>query len=279
MHAMDDIPDIVDYSTQYFQKTLPFYSYLTSLHTKELVDLIGSSIPTNNQNCVVLYLMGCAGSGKSYLAEKLVDYFQKILPDSHPFCLATDDYCIGTREERREIIKKTNDALREKDFALMQKHIEQIKNLKQGDTLEIPQKYDPQTGLALKGVGKRVVEGPVGVLVIDANFYVSSQEDLLVYIHVADPIRYKMRLIRDIKHGQQRAKDSQEVRELFLERQETQDKAHTFPYMGKADILIESNPRIEDSKINGTEYRVWKKLDALEASKNSSGKDAAGLFL
>lgn len=278
---VSDCPiDVIDNSTQYFQKAVTSYSYFASFNTPHLVEYIISAFPIDDPVCNVLYVMGCAGSGKSYLADKLVAQFSKLLPMCHPFCLATDDYCIGTRSDRREIIKKTNNALLEKDFSLMKTHIQKLRVLKSGETLEIPQKYDPQTGLALSGKSKRIIKGPVGVLVIDGNFYVEAAESLMIFIHVPDPTRYTMRRIRDTKEGQKRAQNAEEVLTLFSERQETQDKMYTLPYMAKADILIESKPNIVGNEIHGTEYVVWKKTAlTLPPSKNAGRKDPAGLFL
>lgn len=278
---VSDYPiDIIDNSTPFFQKAVTSYSNFASFNTSQLVEYIISSFPIDDPVCNVLYVMGCAGSGKSYLADKLVAQFSKRMPHAHPFCLATDDYCIGTRSDRREIIKKTNNALLEKDFSLMKSHIQKLRFLKKGEALEIPQKYDPQTGLALLGTSKRTIRGPVGVLVIDGNFYVPASESLMIFIHVSDPVRYIMRRIRDTKEGQKRARDEEEVRMLFSERQETQDKMYTLPYIAKADILIESKPNIVINEIHGTEYVVWKKTILDRPSTEDAGrKEPAGLFL
>lgn len=252
---------IIDNSTQVFRNTRPSFTHQGTFGTPEVVDFIISSFRGTSTLCNILYMMGCAGSGKTYLSHKLVKRFQALLPKKfNPFCLATDDYCVGTRLDRRRIIQKTHDALLEKDFTRMEQDIDQIKKLKEGEQLVLSQPYDPNTGLALAGPSKRTIEGPVGVLVIDGNFHAKASEDLLVFLHVPDPVRYQMRAVRDVKEGQKRAESKEEVLERFLERQETQDVSHTLPWMKKADILLESRPDIRHGEIHGIEYDVFIKF-------------------
>lgn len=270
---------IIDNSSPVFNNSLTLFEPVSSMTATCLIAYIASIIKSYALFPKTVYIMGCAGGGKSYLARKLVEHFSNI-EKANPFCLATDDYCIGTRNDRRKIIKQTGDALKEKDFALMEKHITKIKALKAGEQLILPREYDPKTGLALAGKDTRAVRGPVGVLIIDGNFYVKAKEDLLVFLHVPDPIRYRLRLIRDTKKGQQRAASISEVITQFRERQETQDKRHTLPYLRKAAILIESKPYIKDCEIKAAEYVVWRnKSTVFPAGKNASRKESSQIFL
>ena len=269
---------IIDNSSPVFYASLSHFERIFSTNALNIVAYLAGLADSYASRTKTIYLMGCAGSGKSYLARKLVKYYRVL--GANPFCLATDDYCIGTRSDRRQIIKETGDALLEKDFCLMERHIARIKTLKAGDSLVLPQEYDPETGLALDGDGRRTIQGSVGVLIIDGNFYVPSNEDLLVFLHVSDPVRYTLRAIRDTKKGQQRAKDLNDVITQFRLRQETQDKPHTLLHLKRAAILIESKPHIAAGEIKAAEYTVWKNKSAIFPSGKDAGcEEPSPIFL
>lgn len=207
---------------------------------------------------MICQFLGSPGSGKSTLTELT----HAILTNS--VVLSTNDYNIGTRDDRRRIIAQGGTPLDENDFALLASHVHTLRHLSADEDLYLPRPYDPNTGHALiKGLTRKIV-GPIDYVLIDGNFYVGNGGvsnvplDSLIYLHMSDRNRLYVRLIRDLTEGQMRSKDAEDVLNQFLTRQESQDKPFTLPHMKKANLIIKTEPQFLGQKIRDFAYTIYK---------------------
>ena len=226
---------------------------VSKLIQKELNNLV------DNRSTTLIQFTGAPGSGKTTLINKV---YEKL---KNSIIVSTDDYNIGTREERKNNLNNGGKTIDNKNFALFKEHILKLKTLRANEKLYLPEDYDPGTGYALiKGL-KREVVGSFDHILIDGNFYIGNPEvagltpSAVFYIHMNDKDRLKIRLIRDLVPGKMRGKDENEILYQFITRHELEDKPHTIPYMNCADVLIQTYPHFSGNEIEDFTYEVFLK--------------------
>lgn len=195
-----------------------------------------------DEEALTVSLIGGAGAGKSTLA----DHLSQALSVEHisTAVIGTDDYVIGTRQDRRELEKVSS--LKKYDFELLKRKIGEIRSMKSGEKVKVPT-YDEATGLAV-AVGEENYTreiGKVDVVIAEGDFRGMHESDCIVYVHVPDAIRLRNRIERD---RQKRSEgDEQKITENFNHRQVSQHEPYTLPAAKKADVLLKVDT-IENSQ-------------------------------
>ena len=255
------LDQIADISQKQFQKISqePGVHKIGEFTTGETIKYLASYI--NSLRSVVetkvVQFLGSPGSGKSKMVNFVVPKLESLV------VLATDDYNIGTRQDRRKIIAGGGTPLEEKDFSLLASHVQALKHLPPDQSLYLPEAYDSNTGDALIRGLTRGVTGPIRYILIDGNFYVGEGGasniplDCLVYFHMSDRNRLHVRLIRDLTEGQVRGRDANEILEQFISRQKLQDEQFTVPFMSEANLIVEARPQFLGSKIEDFTYTLY----------------------
>ena len=253
---------IADVSQAIFQENLqnPNIRKIGELTTpgaiKYIVHYLKEGKPESSS--MVCQFLGSPGSGKSTLTELTNAEL------TNSVVISTNDYNIGTRQDRRRIIAQGGTPLDESDFALLASHVHALRHLSADENLYVSEPYDPNTGHALiKGLTRKIV-GPINYVLIDGNFYIGNEGvsnvplDALIYLHMSDRNRLRVRLIRDLTEGQMRSENAEDVLNQFLSRQESQDKPFTLPYMNKANLIIKTEPQFLGQKINDFTYTIYR---------------------
>lgn len=210
-----------------------------------------------NLNILTAQILGAPGSGKTRFTKELLPLLKNTV------ALATDEYNLGSREERRKKIEKRGTPLDEKDFDLLAEHVEKIKNLKPGEKIKLPGPYNSAEGKALVNGLTREVIGQFKILLIEGNFYVGHGGpvnvplDALIYIHTSDKDRLMVRLARDSINAPQGTLAPEEIFQQFYQRQKIQDTPYTLPFMDISDILLFAKPTFEEDVISRFEYEIY----------------------
>ena len=253
---------ITDVSQTIFQETLqnPNIRKIGEFTTAGAVEYVVRYLKERkpDSQSMVCQFLGSPGSGKSTLTQLT----NTALTNS--VALSTNDYNIGTREDRRRIIVQGGTPLDENDFALLASHVDALRHLSTAENLYLPEPYDPNTGHALiKGLARKIV-GPINYVLIDGNFYIGNEGvsnvplDSLIYLHMSDRNRLYVRLIRDLTEGQMRSKNAEDVLSQFQSRRESQDKLFTLPFMNKANLIIKTEPQFLGQKIEDFTYTIYR---------------------
>lgn len=202
-------------------------------------------------------LLGSPGSGKTRFAQEMLPMLQNPIP------LATDEYNLGTREDRRKKIEKGGTPLDEKDFDLLAKHVEKLKSLLPGEKIKLPGPFNSQDGTALINGLTREVVGQFKIIIIEGNFYVGHGGpaniplDALVYLHISDRDRLMVRLARDSSASPVSTVPPEEIFEQFYSRQKIQDTPYTLPFMDISDILLFAKPTFEGDVVVKFDYEIY----------------------
>lgn len=240
------------------------YTLVNNFSTQEVIEYMKTQILNSEKSVTanIIQFLGTPGAGKTTLAEYLNREIE------HSILLTSDDYCIGTREDRRKIINEGGTAVDEKDFPLFKSHLLKLTNLKTGEKISLPEEYEPSTGYALINGLNRIVSGPFSYILIHSNFYLGDKRlanikpSLTFYIHMNNINRLKVRLVRDLEPGKERGGGDNEIIKQFLDRLEYQDKEFTIPFMQESSYIIETIPEFEKSKIANFKYRIYKRNDS-----------------
>ncbi len=186
----------------------------------------------------VVSVIGGPTAGKGTLVKALIKQLEEagLRADT----LATDDYCVGTREWRWT--REKEDPLSLKDFALLNTHLEAIRNIDDEDEEIAVPTYDEETGLAIEA-GEENYKHKVGrsdVIFVEGDFDAVEQPDLLIYVDVPAESRMQTRIARDLeKRGES---DPERVATSFKSRYESQYLPYTLPAVEKANIVLQVNP-------------------------------------
>jgi len=252
---------VEDKSTSVFQKTMESgeYELVGGFGSADAIMYVAQYLNSKilPDGAVVTQLLGSPGSGKSRFSEAILPLLTRGIP------LATDEYNLGTREDRKKTIEKGGTSLDEKDFALLSRHVSELKELGEGQKMMLPPLYDVATGSGLiQGLTREVI-GAFKIIFIEGNFYVGRggasdvNLDQLIYIHISDRNRLNVRLIRDLITGQARGKSPDEIFEQFAQRQKIQDLLYTLPFMDLSDLLLYVKPVFEGESINRFDYEIY----------------------
>ena len=162
-----------------------------NLGREEIFNEIKNRVDIVNNNMVkIISIVGGAGSGKSTLANELVMFL------GNACTLSTDDYVVGDREYRRKYLEGKN-PLNKYNPEALNINISAIKKLKDNEFLLVPS-YDDVSGEAVdaKEYHKKIY--PVKYIVIEGDFDLVENPDLLVYYDVDDETRLINRIERDL---------------------------------------------------------------------------------
>ena len=232
---MDDMPDLVSHIV-----ASKFELEHAGFTNEQVATYITGRIAELSINGLkVVPIIGGPASGKSTLTNLLIKELTEhgLKADS----ISADDYNIGTREWRWQNEREA--PLMLKDFELLNKHINDIKNLKNDtDMIAVPT-YDQLTGLAI-AVGQENYTHKIGkldVLFVDGDFDPVEAPDLHIFINVPAETRMQTRINRDLKvRGQV---DAKKVANSFKSRHEKQYIPYTAPAIHRADIVLSVQPK------------------------------------
>ncbi len=206
---------------------------------------------------ITAQLLGSPGSGKTRFAIEMLPLLQNAI------LLATDEYNLGTREDRRKTIEKGGTPLDEKDFDLLAKHVDKLKSLSSGEKIRLPGPYNATEGTALINGLTREVAGQFRIVLIEGNFYVgyggpaNIPLEALVYLHISDRDRLKVRFARDASSAADTPTNADEIFEQFYSRQKIQDTPYTLPFMDISDILLFARPTFEGGVVARFDYDIY----------------------
>jgi uridine kinase len=186
----------------------------------------------------VVSVIGGPTAGKGTLVKACMKKLEEAEMKSDT--LATDDYCVGTREWRWT--REKEDPLSLKDFALLNAHLEAIRNVDDDyEEVAVPT-YDEETGLAIEA-GEENYKHKIGrsdVIFVEGDFDAVERPDLLVYIDVPAEARMQARIARDLaKRGET---DSEKIADSFRSRYEKQYLPYTLPAIERASLVLRVNP-------------------------------------
>jgi uridine kinase len=218
----------------------------TGLSSNEVVDFIARVIPDQaGEGMQVVSLIGGVASGKSSLARALVEKLKESGHRADSIC--TDDMSRYTRHERWKMSKDPNVTGRDlHDGRLLNEIIKAIKNLTSDAVVNVP-KYDPKTGDAVV-VGEANFPhaiGQVDILVVEGDFDLVEQSDLLIYVDAPVAERRKIRIARDLNERTQvgdKTVTAPDIGASFDARQVSQHQQFTEPTLPKADIVLQVDP-------------------------------------
>ncbi|MFH0952147.1 MAG: hypothetical protein V1838_03060 [Patescibacteria group bacterium] len=177
----------------------------------------------------IISFIGGPASGKTSIVDHLVKALSSVA------VISTDDYVVGTRQERRRL--EQGDARSKYDIDLLNKKVKDICQLEDGVTVKVPT-YDGKSGLAV-AVGEENYSkeiGRVDVLIVEGDFNFIEAQDLLIYLHVPDNIRLQNRIRRDTVERSQ--PDIKELTDNFNYRQLNQFWPYTLPVAERSDLLL-----------------------------------------
>lgn len=223
-----------------------------NLSTADLTEAMTQIIQGINDKPVkVVSLIGGAASGKSTLAQNLVETFsrQGIVADS----ISTDDFVIGDRSYRREHFEGKEPRAKY-DFQMMNQVISEVcANADRGTTVAVPT-YNPITGVAIAEGAENYQHhiGKVAVLIVEGDFDEVAESNSTFYLHMSDESRLQNRLGRDVKERNEA--DTEFIRKNFEQRQLTQHVQHTLPAMQRAEYIIDV-----ETGVDGWKYDIYKK--------------------
>jgi uridine kinase len=197
----------------------------------------------------VVAIIGGPASGKSTLTQLLIDSLNEhgLKADS----ISTDDYGLGTREWRWE--REREDPLKLKDFALLNMHIEAIRELGEGEQVAVPV-YDQPTGLAIE-VGEENFPHKIGklnVLFVEGDFDAVDEPNMRIFIDVPAETRMQVRIARDLKDRGEL--DADKVATSFKSRHEKQYIPHTAPAIHHSDLVL----KVDASDPKSWQYDVYR---------------------
>lgn len=200
-----------------------------------LTDLVRPVKEFSQSGTAVIAIVGGAASGKTTLAKALANSL------GSADTLSTDDYVVKDRAYRRAHLEG-GDPLKKYAPDKLNQHIASIKGLKAGESFAVPT-YNESTGEAVDAAAySRVIE-KVEFLIVEGDFNLVENPDLLIYFDVPDDVRLKNRIARDLvtRNG----KDEDAIKENFNLRQKMQHIPHTLPTKGIADVVVQVN--LDDS--------------------------------
>lgn len=223
--------------------------YLTS----EILGLSG-------EGTKIITITGAPASGKSILREMLIQNL-KILGYEADY-VSTDDFGKYGRIERNQKIADGAVPLDMKDFALLQRIID---NIKQGAPTRAPV-YNETTGDAVV-VGEENfphrIPASLSFFFVEGDFQPLHNPDFKIYLHVPTDIRRENRIRRDLeKRGES---DPEKIKKSFDQRLITQYYPYTLPQAGNADVIIATSA---SAPIKVHKYHNVYSYDIYERSTN-----------
>jgi hypothetical protein len=211
--------------------------------------LAGRVVGINVAGLKVVSLTGGAGAGKSTLAENLSkELVGRGVATDH---ISTDDFVIGTREERR-VLEKEKGPLAKYDFEYMNALIDEIR-IGRGE-VRIPS-YNEGTGPAIpegkESYNHRIEK--LHCLIVEGDFDATTNPDLRVYLLSRMRCGFKIGLIAiSKKRGEP---DMKRIGDNFHLRQKQQHVPHTLPALERVDIILDARPMGD----TGYKYSVYKR--------------------
>jgi uridine kinase len=215
----------------------------------ELLDVLTKAIknlPTSDLR--VVSLVGGVASGKSKLTAALIERLGTAGLKAESIC--TDDTSRYTRQQRWEMLKDPSiTGLDLHDGDLLNEKINAIKQLSGDAVVKLP-KYDPKTGDAVV-VGEANFPhaiGQVDILVVEGDFDLVEQSDLLIYVDAPVAERRKIRIARDLNERTQvgdKTVTAEDIGASFDARHASQHVEFTEPTLSKADLVLKVDPRGE----------------------------------
>lgn len=200
------------------------------------------------EETVIICLIGGPGSGKTTLSKKISAKL------GSADVISTDDYVIGDRQFRREKIEG-QDPLLKYDFKFMNKKIDEIKSLSDDEVVKVPT-YDENTGIAIAQGEDNYSHkiSKINFLIIEGDFQIVSNPDLVIFLDVEDKVRLSNRINRDkITRNES---ETEKIKENFELRQKLQFIPHTLPVRDTADIIVKSSI---DTETGLYRYQVFQK--------------------
>lgn len=178
---------------------------------------------------IVVGIAGGTGSGKTTLAENIVDHFNEnailISQDSY-----YKDFSYLSKEERDNLNFDHPNSL---DFSLLKQHLQDLKDQK---SVQIPI-YDFTTH-SRSGKTKEVTPNEIiiveGILLF-ADAGIREMLDIKIYIDTDDDIRFLRRLERDILD---RGRTFEGVKKQYISTVKPMHKKYVEPSKAKADLVV-----------------------------------------
>lgn len=180
----------------------------------------------------VIAIAGGTGSGKTYVAKKLA------MLDPHRIAMITHDNYYKDQSQvaasQRKFLNYDYPGALDNQLFL-----EQLKALKRGEAIELPQ-YSFKTHSRLS---ETVPMSPMPVIIVEGILVLSNAAlrklyDLVVFIDVDDDIRLARRLTRDVG---ERDRDMAESLRQYLGSAQPMHDLYVKPGMEHSDIIINNN--------------------------------------
>lgn len=208
------------------------------LQTAEAIAFLAQTIAALPvEGTKVISLIGGAASGKSTLAKAIIEQLAPMALRADT--IGTDDFNKGDRAWRWKHFEDKEGAnqIDKKDFALLNAKVAAIRRNRGSDTTVAVPTYNQTTGLAIDEGEDNYTHriGSVDVLIVEGDFHPVTDPDLVVYLHVPDQQRLRIRVARDVKH---RGGDLAKTTASFTYRQRVQHVPHTLPTAEQADYVM-----------------------------------------
>lgn len=219
----------------------------------------------------LIAMTGGSGSGKSTVAEALVDACQSvgivIFHEDGYYWPMSHYGQADTEEQRQAIIAKVNyDDPVSKETRLMAR---QLADLKAGRTIEQPiydyDRHDRKTQtLTIKPQPIIVLEGIHALSVPELKPLI----DLSIYVDTPDDLRLARRLRRDVI---ERGRSVESVLSQYLGTVRASHYRHTFPAMFEADLVIADEGLPAYGQVRASEEAIQRMLAPIMARLQAAG--------
>ncbi|MCR9269011.1 MAG: uridine kinase [Hyphomonadaceae bacterium] len=219
----------------------------------------------------LIAMTGGSGSGKSTVADALVERYQKL----GIVIFAEDGYywpmshygSAETKAQRQAIIARVNyDDPVSKETTLMARH---LADLKAGRTIEQPiydyDRHDRKT--------ETLTIDPKPIIILEGIHALSVPEvkpliDLSIYVDTPDDLRLARRLRRDVV---ERGRSVESVLAQYLGTVRAAHYRHTYPSMFQADLVIADEGLPAYGQVRPSEDAIDRMLAPIETRLRSEG--------
>lgn len=216
-------------------------------------------------------MTGGSGSGKSTVAEALVERYQDkgivVFPEDGYYWPMSHYGPADTDEQRNAIIERVNyDDPISKETQLMAR---QLADLKAGRTIEQPiYDYDLHDRKS-----ETLTIAPAPIIILEGIHALSVPEvrpliDLSIYVDTPDDLRLARRLRRDVI---ERGRSVESVLSQYLGTVRAAHYRHTFPSMFEADLVIADEGLPAYGQVRPNQAAINRMLAPIESRLSSEG--------
>jgi len=184
---------------------------------------------------LIVSLSGGSGSGKTTLANQITSKFPQGLISLLPMDAYYKDHSYLSEEEKKHHNFDHPDSI---DFELLLNHLEKLK-------MDMPVQRPVYSYITCSRENQFIAVEPSEIIIVEglmtlANEKLRNKIDLKIYIDVAEAVRFKRIVERDVA---ERERSRESVMERFYKTVQPMHEAFIEPYKYSADVIIDGNSK------------------------------------